>query len=1222
MGSGLAAYWTKAQIADIVLAWNRQAVGGNVLFNRVIDNIQTLLQELFPQALKSTPDSRFVDLAPTSNADNAGIYFAALDFATTNDEVLNIALTGPYGSGKSSVIKTFLSRYPGTTLQLSLASFLPDGGKPGHVSKQEIERSILQQILYGVDADKLPFSRFKRIRTPKRFSLGTSLLITIGLACAWYLLSKQADVISGALFKPAQLSNWFNYFCIVAVGALAWKAVHGACVNSLGLSLKSISLKDVQIAPAAADQESILNRHLDEILYFFQSTSYDLVVIEDLDRFENPDIFVTLREINGLINANEAIKRRVRFLYALRDDIFSNTDRTKFFEFIVPVLPVINHSNSIDKVIEHSQRIALDARLSKQFVREVSRYLSDLRLIGNIFNEYVVYSTNLAADQDNLLDANKLLAILIYKNVMPRDFAALHRQEGALSQVFGRYDDYVAKIEREIRSEISAIETRLETGDQQALKDEAELRKVYAMAIIERIPHSYTVVVTAEGNFQLGQLTTGDLLESLFTQKSVRVLHDGYSQRTVDLREVEGAVDPTRSFEQRKSEISGKSAKVRQESEKRISQLETKISSLRTRRFNEVVRESSDLIEQIFTEVGESSDLLKYLVLEGYLDDTYYQYISLFYSGRLSPRDNSFLIKIRAYNNPPPDCPLDNVAEVVASMRPEDFGQAYVLNRFIMDHLLADATLHSQQVAEAIGFIAANFQSCSDFFRSYYATGSHVDKLVSALTAEWPSFGSVALYETDAPSHAARILAFASDQAFQLPAFKHPLRTFLSDNADRVLAEQVGFRLDRFRSLAVEVNEVEKLADYPEALSFVAEQGLYRISIDNIRYIFGHVGDENRLDTLEKRHLSSLKETNDAALLKRITSDFPTYVRDVLLTLQTNTEEDFSAILQVLARDDIEHSLRAEFLQKQTSLLPQLNDIPAEFQHIALERHRVEPTWENCLQFMKSESYDADVLTTYLQSDKASAALIQQPIPVGDKALTLRQFVIGNDALALDIYRSYVRLLPNYFKNFQNVDNTKTKILIEEGKVAFTPANFQHLDDVNLQVLFIALNFDTYVAAKSEYSMHEEFRDKLICSSISDPQKLNVLADIDESYVAGTPSLAAIVGPLIDRSTGARLDYGVQFIKAIILNSREIQVQVSLLNKMHQALSLSEVRDILRGLPAPFQDIARFGKAPKLENNEGNRQLAQWLAERKVISSFKETVITGEFKINTFRRDG
>ncbi|NLS18795.1 hypothetical protein HGP16_19815 [Rhizobium sp. P40RR-XXII] len=47
--------------------------------------------------------SRFIDLAPTDKADPAGVYSSALTEAIENPRVMNIALTGPYGSGKSSI---------------------------------------------------------------------------------------------------------------------------------------------------------------------------------------------------------------------------------------------------------------------------------------------------------------------------------------------------------------------------------------------------------------------------------------------------------------------------------------------------------------------------------------------------------------------------------------------------------------------------------------------------------------------------------------------------------------------------------------------------------------------------------------------------------------------------------------------------------------------------------------------------------------------------------------------------------------------------------------------------------------------------------------------------------------------------------------------------------------------------------------------------------------
>lgn len=380
--------------------------------------------------------SKFIDLAPTEKADEAGVYSEALLYATGNPRVSNIALTGPYGSGKSSIIKSFLKKYRRPVLQISLAAFLPEAAASGGaVSKQEIERSILQQMLYGAGANQLPLSRFKRIKSPSRWSILLSLYAILGAVACWHLVQNRDDVINGKFFLPLSGGKWPNFLWFAVGASFLWLTVYHIYKASFGVSFKSISLKDIEVTPTTLNQESILNRHLDEIIYFFQSTHYDLVVIEDLDRFNNSDIFVTLREINSLVNGNAGVKRTVRFLYALRDDMFVNTDRTKFFEFIIPVVPIINSSNSIDKVLEQGKRLSLDSRLDGQFLREVSRYLNDLRLIQNIFNEYAIYVANLEADDDNILDTNKLLAILIYKNVFPKDFDSLHRGKGNLAKI-------------------------------------------------------------------------------------------------------------------------------------------------------------------------------------------------------------------------------------------------------------------------------------------------------------------------------------------------------------------------------------------------------------------------------------------------------------------------------------------------------------------------------------------------------------------------------------------------------------------------------------------------------------------------------------------------------------------------------------------------------------------------------------------------------------------
>ena len=540
--------------------------------------------------------SKFVDLAPTDDADKEGIYSEALQFATNNPKISNIALTGPYGSGKSSIIQSFLKAYRRPVLHISLATFITEADtKAETVDRQEIERSILQQMLYGADANKLPLSRFKRIQSPGVWSIFKSLYIMLGMFALWYVFLHREGIISGNYFTPIALENSVNLGFFVFATAFLWRVLHHFYVASFGLSLKGISLKNVEIKPACDDESSILNRHLDEIVYFFQETSYDLVIIEDLDRFDNTDIFVTLREINGLVNANSGVKRHIRFLYALRDDIFANTERTKFFEFIIPVIPIINSSNSIDMVLKVGARLALNEGLDRQFLREVSRYLNDLRLIQNIFNEYSIYVDNLKTDGENLLDANKLLAVLIYKNVYPRDFEKLHRGEGTLAAILNFQDDLISHGEKKFRAEITSLEKQLDIAERQTPSDLKELRQIYAMALIEMLPsHTTTVGIDQNNQVAIVQLTGYGQLEQLIEARYIycRNIH-GHFQRQ-DVSTLQANVDQHKTYLKRKEEIENKAEENKTKTLRAIRDLRPKVATLRTAKLHEQLRLNND----------------------------------------------------------------------------------------------------------------------------------------------------------------------------------------------------------------------------------------------------------------------------------------------------------------------------------------------------------------------------------------------------------------------------------------------------------------------------------------------------------------------------------------------------------------------------------------------------------------------------------------------------
>jgi len=1173
-------------------------------------------------------DSDYVDLAPTDKADRSGIYSDALLQATKNPNVYNIALTGPYGSGKSSIIKTFLKRYrkywffKKPVLQISLAAFLPEADAPrGKVTKQEIERSILQQMLYGADANSLPLSRFKRIRSPKWWSLCVWPFVIVGMLACWKLIDQRDAILDLSFFQPLDETNWFNLSCFTLGMVFVWLVLHQIYVKSLGISLRSISLKDVEIKPHATDQESILNRHLDEIIYFFQSTDYDLVVIEDLDRFNNPDIFVTLREINSLVNANAGVKRQIRFLYALKDNMFANTDRTKFFEFIIPVIPIINSFNSIDKMIAQEERLSLPNRLDSQFLKEVARYLNDLRLIQNIFNEYVIYRKNLVPN----LDPNRLLAVLIYKNVLPSDFEELHQEKGKLAAILRSHGELITEAEDRYRSQISELEQRIINAEKQVPADLEELRKIYAATLMAHIPSGFSLIEINGRRVNTQEpIWKNDSFDQIFeNQKLSCYVHQGHVQRQVDIVALQNEINPDKTYKKRKTEIEDKPDAFKDSALKKITELRAESSAFRMRKFNEVIRADTKRAEKEFDKFGDNKELVKFLVFEGFLDDTYYQYTSLFHSGRLSPNDNRFLIQIRAFNNPEPDFQIDNPKEVIDEMRKDDFRRHFVLNVILVDCMLSNPNQYKQQLSDLVAFVSSSFDECSAFFEIYYERGKCIAELTSELLEKWPGFVSAVLESSDSSAHVARLIAHLPEKHLRsLHQKEDQISEFLSTNLSEVLAKGIDFDPKRLKMLTFETQDMKTIQSYPAIARLLTDEGLYKLSIPNIEFIFRDVLGLHFVEEMQTKHYSTVLKSGNTVLINKIEDDFEHYLKSIILALENNTEEDVSTILEVLKHDDIESEHLESFLEMQSARLPSLEGVPSQFHRTLFRLRNIEISWENCLAFVSSESFDAETLTTFLQEDEIEAKLSSVIISNDKSTVPLTLFLIKNNELEEDIYRDYIRTIPIQFTQFPtDIDPEKWLILVEEEKIAFSESAFTRLADYpECQVLFIAKNIDDYLKSRDQFSLDDDFREKLLKSDIDDGQKLRIVEDMDLTLLAGLPRRAAVIGELFHRTSTNISHLTAEAAQAVIINAKPVSVQVSLFNKCHELLSDEQVRGTLQRMPDPFPEFKPGWRQPTIPNTDVNVGLVEWLVARGIISSWKETYFGDDIRVYNFRR--
>lgn len=616
--------------------------------------------------------------------------------ALNNEETLNIALTGGYGAGKSSVVKTFFARNPQFPyVMVSLATFSKDApirsnssdgtlpgdntvainkltGKDDGVSTPEllnrIEETIVQQLLYAVRADELPKTRLKRIVQASN----TIVYLRTAAMAAWFTslirlclpkLEKQSDldlgwILKGLIFIPDSVAA-----SVAVVGGLylAYAVLKFLSMFSIdGLTLKGGKLE-------ATHHGSVLHKNVDEIIYCFERSDVQVVVIEDLDRFDIQEIFFRLREINFTIRQSPQIKRPVHFIYAIRDELFTVTDKTKFFDLIIPIIPVVNSENSREKLNElmSARKVgetSLGARLDQAAIETVCYYIDEMRLIKNIVNEYDIYSSLLAKDGLQL-DPNKLFAIVALRNLHPEAYTDLIKRRGAIFKVLTGFAGWCKREVQTLQKRVDELREQLAQRKNEVAPSTEHLRACVWFEILQHgsLPNANAISTPSGALFTLQKFVEDETFDALnqapWVQPTLVTQWGNTAGSSVQIRQILMAVN----YQARADLLQLSVENIENE----LNDLLKQIVRLKTLPFREAARKGYG--PEIASELV-GLELVTYLMRRGLLDTDYVDYLGYFYEGSLTQADKNFILALGRGEILDVATPLQNPARVVGKL--------------------------------------------------------------------------------------------------------------------------------------------------------------------------------------------------------------------------------------------------------------------------------------------------------------------------------------------------------------------------------------------------------------------------------------------------------------------------------------------------------------------------------------------------------------------------
>lgn len=738
-------------------------------------------------------DVKLRTLAPEYIGDHHSLYLRHLEQAIEDKKNRNIALTGRYGAGKSSVLDQFERNHQDETVRISINTLGPDENDEDLTNR--IQKELVKQLVYRLEPGQVRRSRFAR---PKPLAPGYAFVqafgfTVIGLTLLWLFGVRPAKGWPGdGLTTDGQVLLGMAFFCLVLVGiwAIRW-AIGDRFVSEVSTAGTKIALSE--------GPKTYFDSFLEEIVGFFEAVDPKFVIFEDLDRFDDSQIFESLRELNTLINASAHWKSKgqpLRFIYAIKDSLFEQlgtepeakdeepdqsdsvnqsprgdkgsrkratavakaasktqldiaaeavrrANRTKFFELVIPIVPFLSHRNARDHLSDALEELGFPKEfVSRQLLDLVARHTTDMRLMINICNEFAVFVERLLWSENPApgMKPEHLFALVVYKNFHMADFENIAQRTSTL-------DDLEQHHRVEVRASIEALQEQRRTEAQ--LETHRATRAEIASVLGQRLEDmkvaypnhysGYAVTFTVGGkSFPIEATREVDFWAQVAANRAITITQPQYGgSASINDDQIDHLFPELNSAAHWRAPNPEKLAQLRKQCDEDIAALRG-ADFVELAAYGNVPAGRTPFAQLIHDDL--ESELARDLVRKGFVTRNFAEYSAIFY-GSFVGVDVAYF-----YNHSiqPNEMYLDfkftseNAISNLLEQVPSDFTSTVsALNIDVVDHLL----VHQPALAnEVVDYIVSHIASedVQTFLDSYFNTSdAQYEKLVEML-AEHP----------------------------------------------------------------------------------------------------------------------------------------------------------------------------------------------------------------------------------------------------------------------------------------------------------------------------------------------------------------------------------------------------------------------------------------------------------------------------------------------------
>lgn len=1145
-----------------------------------------------------------------------------LNTAVTLGACKNIAVTGIYGAGKSSVINTFISEYEKNNkdkriLRISLSTFdlNEDRNRGNNIDKKyenDIEYKLVQQILYRSNPEELYQSSFNRIHYRPSENIRclagriiTSLVALIILFEPSFLRVKSFYDLYFKVFGTV-VGGWINIiFDLICLGYLiyiGYLLIIWAIKRISAISSLKFKAKDVEFE--VSKDSSVFSKLLEELNYYFRAGKYDVVIIEDLDRLNNPaGLFLKLRELNIMLNESYAFrseKKVLKFIYAVKDDLFDSDVRVKFFDYIVPVVPVIDAHNAADYIIEQRKDIYEGKDEFKQNIPEIALYIKEMRVLKNILNEFEIYQKTILVNRSHLSDS-KLFAMLVYKNLWPDNYSNLHKRTSILNKLFDNPKEVVEKLYSQDVDKQALLKIEIDK-----LEEEAKAIRKEFMNYLEN-EYDVEKFVSDSLSYTLNELIENDYLFLRFQQDKFdkyifidRVNREsGTNERDFTFDEIDEKIDHDGAMAYRMGQLREELQRFQMEK----AELERKLAHKKASTYREILANvKGDLAldcikEHVGTDVPkELVEFILSMLRRGYIAEDYHSYISFYYEGTISTKDSGFINAVLQGRTLDYDYKLDNPKEVRKQLSKEDlYNSNSILNYSYIAYLMKVKDGYLENVTKAV---RRNW----DFIRECDIVGNEMSKyLRNHVFYYWYDcltnlFKENKTYLTD---NIRVFFHYCPEQVFLNNEARVSLSTMYEVIASATTADSASLVASWIKSNVIVFKNVRApLTEYERPLyDTVLDEGLFEINTTNLLVIFGKAFEEASYTTIRKCNNVFLVSYLEEHLVVAIKA-FP----------NGSVKEEGDYLKNLLNNDKIDRAWKETYLSKQNTILDNLKDLSEETTAMIVKSGKLKATWAN-INVAISKGV-TEFLKTFIAENVTDLATQKCELEEDDVDRIEKTLFANNDYLSLEHYDALTSSFstPLDPEILSGLSNERMTILVKRSLIGFSEPGLAILSSYKTPVVaqYVIDHFEEYknYTDNSKDLCDNEFGALILGSQLSDEQKsfyLDKVAPSDLESDKHYYTFSKLICEFFNRvgiTDNTDIDLAVNALTGYN-DQNGCEVKISLINKINvtKGYDKERVTRMINALGVGYLKLNSYYGSTSLDNTVQNTQLLKFLTE-------------------------